>query len=498
MIDSIASHILALPIWVALLLVFALPALESSAFVGFLFPGEIALVLGGVLASEGKVSLTAVLAAGISGAIVGDSLGYAIGRRYGRGMLEGTLGRFINHKHFDRAERYLVDRGGRAVFLGRFTAALRVMMPGLAGMSRMHYARFAAYNVAGGVAWGAMVVVLGYLGGNSWRQVAHLASRIGLGALVAVVLGFAFAYLVRRTRRAWAQRALDRLRSSRIVVRIRQRFPRQCSWLATRFDPSTSRGLALTTASAILVGSVWIFLGITQDVVSHDGIALLDPAVHTWVLAHRTPWLDVLMRTVTWLGSSAVLAPLLAVAALTLRGVRHSWRTARALAGVYAITVLVHAVVAELVNRQRPPSADWLAAAGGWSYPSGHTMQATAGWGVLAVLLATGSSTRVKVRLLGAATAVFVVVAASRVYLGMHWLSDVLGAITLTVSLLSIWAITWLSGSSSSAGRTPKRLRTTPSEGSGSDAIRSRSGTASVTRTPPRAGSHSWSAPPAP
>ena len=152
MINTVASHILALPLWVALLVVFAMPALESSAFVGFVFPGEVALILGGVLASEGHVSLAAVLAAAIAGAVVGDSVGYLVGRRYGRRLLEGTLGRFVRHEHLDRAERYLADRGGKAVFLGRFTAALRVMIPGLAGMSRMHYPKFAAYNVAGGAA----------------------------------------------------------------------------------------------------------------------------------------------------------------------------------------------------------------------------------------------------------------------------------------------------------------------------------------------------------
>ena len=135
MISAIASHILTLPGWLALLVVFALPALESSAFVGFIFPGEVALILGGVIASQGRVSLAAVLAAAIAGAIVGDTVGYAGGRRYGRGILDSTLGRFVKASHLDRAEAYLAERGGKAVFFGRFTAALRVLIPGLAGMS---------------------------------------------------------------------------------------------------------------------------------------------------------------------------------------------------------------------------------------------------------------------------------------------------------------------------------------------------------------------------
>lgn len=109
MIADVAARILDFPPWLALVLVFALPALESSAFIGFIFPGEIALVLGGVLAFEGKVALGAVLLAGITGAALGDSIGYGVGRRHGRRVLDGIIGRWINHKHFDRAESVQQD-----------------------------------------------------------------------------------------------------------------------------------------------------------------------------------------------------------------------------------------------------------------------------------------------------------------------------------------------------------------------------------------------------
>src|SRR5438270_13296882 len=101
-----------------------MPALESSAFVGFLFPGEIAVLLGGVLASEGRVSLGAVIAVAIAGAVIGDTVGYAVGRRWGERILGGALRRFIKDHHVDRGKQYLARRGGRAVFFGRFTAAL--------------------------------------------------------------------------------------------------------------------------------------------------------------------------------------------------------------------------------------------------------------------------------------------------------------------------------------------------------------------------------------
>lgn len=199
MTDRVAHLVLGLPGWAVLAVVFALPALESSAFVGFVFPGEVALLLGGLLAQQGQVPLAAVLAAGLTGAIVGDSVGYAVGRHFGRRVLDGILGRFVRRDHLDRAERLLAHRGGRAVFLGRFTAALRVVVPGAAGMAHMPYRTFLACNVAGAAGWVTLSVLLGYLGGSSWQRLAHTASRIGLVALglfVVVVVGGA---LWRRT-----------------------------------------------------------------------------------------------------------------------------------------------------------------------------------------------------------------------------------------------------------------------------------------------------------
>lgn len=226
MINSIASHILGLAPWAALLVVFALPALESSAFVGFIFPGEIALILGGVLASQGAVPLSAVLVAGIAGAVVGDSVGYAVGRRCGRRMLDGTLGRFVHARHLDRAEAYLAERGANAVFFGRFTAALRVMIPGLAGMAGLRYRTFLTYNVASAVGWGTLSVLLGYLGGGSWEHVAHIASLIGLAALAVLILAVLGGYLLRRTGPARFRGLATRLRSRPAVARTRARFPR--------------------------------------------------------------------------------------------------------------------------------------------------------------------------------------------------------------------------------------------------------------------------------
>jgi membrane protein DedA with SNARE-associated domain len=205
-VTSLLAHLLALPAWLVLGVVFAMPALESSAFVGFVFPGEVTLVLGGVIASQGRLPVVVVVAVAVLGCVVGDSVGYAVGRRYGRRLLDGSLGRWVKPHRLDAAQAYLAQRGGRAVFIGRFTAALRVLMPGLAGMAGVRYRTFLFFNVASALCWGTMSVLLGYLGGANWQQVAHVASRIGLLAYVviaAALLGGWWRH--RRTRPGWVR-----------------------------------------------------------------------------------------------------------------------------------------------------------------------------------------------------------------------------------------------------------------------------------------------------
>lgn len=184
----IADRILTLPPPLALLLVFALPALEASAFIGFVVPGEIGVLLGGVLANQGKLPLWAVLVAGIAGAIIGDSVGYAVGKKYGRALLSKIPNRILKQEHLDRAQDTIHRNGGKAVFVGRFTAALRVLIPGLSGMSRVPYRTFAAWNIAGGAIWAAGFVLLGYAAGSQYQRVAHNATLLGVGLLLALIL----------------------------------------------------------------------------------------------------------------------------------------------------------------------------------------------------------------------------------------------------------------------------------------------------------------------
>jgi membrane-associated protein len=187
-VGQLLDRILFLPPLLALALVFLLPALEASAFVGVILPGEIGVILGGVLANQHKLPLAAVIIAAIAGAIIGDSIGYWVGMRYGERILSKVPNRILKPEHVMRAENSIKQFGGKAVFVGRFTAALRALVPGMAGMARIHYGRFLVWNALGGTLWAGAFVILGYLAGSQYKRIEHYANYIGIALLVAIAL----------------------------------------------------------------------------------------------------------------------------------------------------------------------------------------------------------------------------------------------------------------------------------------------------------------------
>lgn len=186
--------------WIVYSVVAALVLVEDALFVGFVVPGETAAVLGGVSASLGHVSLVAMCALVVLAAIVGDSVGYEVGRRFGPRLLE-TRPLRRHQERLGDAQDFLARRGGAAVFLGRFVAFFRAVMPALAGLARMPYRRFLPYNAAGGLVWGVAFVVLGYVAGSSYARVEAVVGRdLAIGVAVVVVVALVV-WRVRRSRR---------------------------------------------------------------------------------------------------------------------------------------------------------------------------------------------------------------------------------------------------------------------------------------------------------
>ncbi len=186
-------------------LVFALVGLlvfgEAALFIGFVLPGETAVIVAGVVASQGHINIDILCVLVVVAAIVGDSVGYAVGHRYGERLLTLPV---IRHRRvaLERALEGLRRRGPIYVFIGRFTAFLRAVMPGLAGMSRMHYRRFLVANALGGIIWGVGFTLLGYFAGGALTKIEKYASWAGIGILVLLIAVVVILHFRRKRREA--------------------------------------------------------------------------------------------------------------------------------------------------------------------------------------------------------------------------------------------------------------------------------------------------------
>ena len=192
MVSTIIGTVLNVTPVVAYLLITVLVFAEDALFIGFILPGETAAILGGVLASQGHLHLWLITILVVLAAILGDTVGYEVGRHFGPRILNLRLWQKRRRK-LDEARKFLACRGGTAVFLGRFTAFFRAVMPALAGLSHMPYRRFVLFNAAGGIIWGTAVVLLGYFAGNAYlslsKSIGHTVTFVILGlAIIGVVI----------------------------------------------------------------------------------------------------------------------------------------------------------------------------------------------------------------------------------------------------------------------------------------------------------------------
>jgi membrane protein DedA with SNARE-associated domain len=181
---------------------YLLPAIIGLESMGIPSPGETALVAAAVLASQGKLQIELVILIGAASAIIGDNIGYMLGRKFGRTALE-TRGPFHQRRLlFVRAgDRFFEKHGGKSVFLARWVALVRVAAAWLAGINHMAFPRFFVWNALGGITWAITFGLVGYFVGKSG---AHLLSQIGIaGAVVLVISAIAAVlWLGRRERQA--------------------------------------------------------------------------------------------------------------------------------------------------------------------------------------------------------------------------------------------------------------------------------------------------------
>lgn len=294
---------------------------EAAFFLGLVTPGEIAMAVGGALASRGQVELPGVVVAAAVGTITGNVTGYWMGRRWGSRLLGWAPLRRVLGRSLDASRDYFARRGEWAVVMGQFVSYVRIFVPFVAGGSGMPFRRYVAYGVPTAAVWSVAWVAGGFVLGESWRELQQIAGPAAFLVLALFLLALAIRWLA-----SWIARRRDRIEVlARWIGRnppfawIRRHFGRQLRWLGQRFDPRIARGLSLTVGFLVVLigtGAAGVVLSQVQQV---RGIARIDFPALQWMAATRTDEAVVVART----GLQAFLVPWFLV--LTVLLVLYAW-----------------------------------------------------------------------------------------------------------------------------------------------------------------------------
>ena len=422
------QHLLDTYGYVAVLLLVALESL------GLPLPGETALLTASAYAATGRLSIVGVIAAAAVGAVLGDAGAYWIGRTGGLALIRryGKLFR-VDDAKLDRARNFFQRHGGKTVFFGRFVSLLRMLAALLAGVTRMPYARFSAFNVAGGVCWSVLFGGLGYAFGRNLPQLRHAVGQAGaliaLLAALLVAVTVAIRWVVRNAAeiQAWVVRLIRRVGASPFVRGLRERHPTAWSFIARRLAAGEYLGLHLTAGLLLSLGALWLFGGISEDVVHHDPITQVDLTIANAFYRHATPTGVAIAKGVSFLGSPGFVAAW-GLALIIVLLVRRRALLAGGWIAAVAGGGLLDLALKRVFQRTRPTWDVPLLTARGWSFPSGHAMGSLIAYGMLAYLLVRDAKgRRPRMAIVVGAVLLVLLVGLSRMYLGVHYLSDVLG-----------------------------------------------------------------------
>jgi membrane protein DedA with SNARE-associated domain/membrane-associated phospholipid phosphatase len=429
-LDYFAQH----PGW-AIAIVFLIAFGEALLIIGLFVPSTAVLVGAGMLVGTGHLEFWPVFIATAVGAILGDQLSYWAGRLFGDRLK--TLWPLNRYPALvARGEDFVRKHGGKSIAIGRFVPGVKAVVPGIVGMFRMGQAYFASVNVTSGLVWTAAHVLPGMLFGQVLAMAGELSERLLIVLLVLLVLLAITGWLIRLfigglgpilesaqdTFAGWAQKQPGRFWPS----------------LGAVISPAHPGSLSIILFAALAVTALIAFLHIMSSVFGQSTLIDADLSIHNMMQGLRNAPGDEIMTIVTMLGDGFVMISVgLAIVAWLL------WRREWRIAAAAFVTILAARLFVPLMKMwlQRPRPLELSGLPEVFSFPSGHTTFATVTLGVFAVLASHGLRSWGKAVVFAALGIAVIAIAYSRIYLGAHWMSDVLGGFLFGAVMIAAFGI---------------------------------------------------------
>ena len=374
------------------LIIFLSAIIEALPALGTFSPGHTIVILGGFFAQLGALRLSAVVLVAAAGAIIGDLLGYVIGRQYGHNFIS-RYGKyfFFNQEKYEAIRQMVNQHAGKTLIIGRFSAFTRAFAPFIAGISHVRFGKFIAYDFIGGLAWAVASVLLGYFFGQTFAVAAKYFGYIvsaALVAIIAIVLGY-------------------RLLNKRWHIFIKHHF-------------------YYLIFNAL---SIYVFFKMAEDYLERESTYRLDLWLDQNVHLIWQPWLSQLMIFITNIFRPEVLLAA-ALAAATYFFIKRRWHQAALIFLSAGGGLALGALAKLLVNRPRPTGG--LILETGLSFPSQHALMAVIFFSLVMYWLAKKIQRQwLKYLCLAAAAGLVALISFSRLYLKVHWTSDVVAGLAL-------------------------------------------------------------------
>ena len=417
---------------------------ETGAFVGLVVPGETIMLLGGAVAGQGAIDIYLLIAIAWFAAWLGDTTSFFIGRRLGRGFVLHHGPRVgISNERFEKVEDYFARHGGKTIFIGRWISLVRAFAPFIAGSSGMRYRAFVPYSILGTGLWASAHILVGYFFSRSVESAAEYAGKGAflLATLIVVLVGTVF--LVRYFRveanRRQTVRRLDEHAATRWLPALGRRYRPQLRFLWDRVTPGGTFGLEFTSLLATLSVALFVLIAYAVLVAREPGPTPGDVTAADVVESLRVAWLTTVAKVVTFLGSGPVVG-LLTIACAAALAARRRWAEFGVLvAGSLLISLGIWELKAA-IDRPRPEGG--LIDVQGSAYPSGHAAHSVFYvWLALTIVLRLRPGMARATAVVVAGFALTILVGLSRVYLDVHYLSDVNGGWALGAACFSFCAL---------------------------------------------------------
>jgi undecaprenyl-diphosphatase len=415
------------------LLIFAIALLESLVVVGLLIPGAFLLFGVGALIATGSLQLYPTMAWTIAGAFAGDSISFLIGRHYHQRLR--VVWPFNRYPALvNRGIEFFYRHGGKSVFMARFVGPVRPIVPAIAGMMDMPITRFLLVDSIASILWAPAYILPGMVFGASLGLAAEVAGR--LVVLLVIIAGV-----------TWLCVELVRVIGRLVQPRVSTALERLLHWsrhhplvkplAGSLLDPDHPETRGLAILSMLFFITLWLLLLILSQVLQGGFMGDLDNYIHHAMLELQTPYVYQANVFISLLGDQVLLALVVVAGSLWLlwkdcsKAAFH-WIAVFACTGILTFLLKVSARIARPFEFY-----------GGYSFPSAHTAMSLAVYGFLALLIARELPPKRRWIPYSVAGLLVTAIAFSRLYLGVHWLSDILGGACLGLAWVALIGIAY-------------------------------------------------------